>query len=175
VNREAGIVGGILGVLVGFAVVIASQLSMSPPTTSTPTPVVSPTASQVSEPSEPTDTPTGPEDPDGEEPSDNASDSSEDSWSPVAKDFAIGYALGAGSDPDQWRAQLAPYVTQAVAAQLADVDPDDIPPGEFVDYDVLDLDVDQVRVRVHYNEGWTLTLQLTTYGEHWLISDYEPN
>lgn len=116
---------------------------------------------------------TGPADDHAEDPDvDN-----EQAWKPVVTNFGRQFTNTTGGNRP-WRTRLVgdpnrPYVTDAVAKQLATVDVDNVPAGHYDSYQVVKTSTLEVAVKIDYHEGWSTILYLNTDGTTWQISAYD--
>ncbi len=157
----------IVGVLVAAAVVflvLDTDRTPSPTTTSAPSPQV-----RVGTPQQPSPSPTPTDFPSTSSPGAQSespwtqTEAARQVWAPVAVGFAKHYTL-ASKPPDvaTWRASLAPYGSDKVAAYLRTVSLDDVRTRAAYDgsYEVLKFDPDQVAVQITYNDGYALVLYI---------------
>lgn len=100
-------------------------------------------------------------------------------WRPIVVNFGRNFPNTSGG-ATKWRNRLIgnpgqPYVTDAVAEQLATVDIDNVPTGHYDTYRVLTTQSGtyQYAAVIDYKEGWSLALYLVTDGTTWQISAYD--
>jgi hypothetical protein len=94
-------------------------------------------------------------------------------WQPVATGFGHAFTRTEGRRPAEWRSGLRPYVTEAVGDQLAIVDVDHVPDGDFSGLEVAEYGEDKVAVYLHYDTGLTLVGYLIDDGSRWRLYAYD--
>lgn len=98
-------------------------------------------------------------------------------WKAVVTNFGRNFTDTRGGST-AWRKRLIgnparPYVTTAVAKQLATVDVDNVPAGHYNSYAIVKTSSLEVAVQVDYTEGWSMILYLNTDGTNWQIYAYD--
>lgn len=101
----------------------------------------------------------------------------QEAWQPVVEHFARNFTNTAAGD-QEWRDRLAggrtpPYVTDAVAQQLATVDVRNVPQGRYKAHEVIKTSAYDISVKVTYREGWSMVLHLITDGTNWQVYAYD--
>lgn len=94
-------------------------------------------------------------------------------WEPVASGFGRAFTTTKDKSAREWRASLAPYVTDKVREQLATVELRNVPKGAFADIEPAEYGDDKVAVFVHYDSGLTLVTYLILDGTDWRIYAYD--
>ena len=161
-------------VVVGLIAFLATWLSSTDATrpASSPTPTAATLAPAISGPAS-SATP-------GESHDDHAEDPDVDNeltWKPVVTNFGRNFINTSGGNK-AWRKRLIgnparPYVTTAVAKQLATVDVDNVPAGHYNSYAIVKTSSLEVAVQVDYTEGWSMILYLNTDGTNWQVYAYD--
>ena len=169
-SRGRIVIGFLTGTIATLTLLTLILFMSQRPTTSAPTSAPTPT-----EPSQAPTTPSLHEVDGGEDDHDAAGDEKA-SWEPIVLGFAKNFPTrpeAAGLTVSQWRSRLAPYVTEAVAEQLTEVDLAKVPRGRYAGYEVLTPGSYQIAVKVTYLEAWALVLYLISDGKRWRISAYD--
>ena len=169
-SRGRAVVGLLAGTIATLTLLTLIMFVSQRPTTGAPASAPKPTGCSQA-PTTPSPSSQGA----GEDDHDAASDEKA-SWEPVVLGFAKNFATTSeetGLSSKQWRAGLAPYVTAAVADQLAEVDLAKVPRGHYAGYEVLTPGSYQIAVKVTYREAWALVLYLISDGKQWRISAYD--
>lgn len=94
-------------------------------------------------------------------------------WEPVASGFGRAFTTTKGKTVGEWRASLAPYVTEKVRGQLTTVDLRNVPNGAYLNIEPAEYGEDKVAVFVHYDSGLTLVTYLILDGTDWRIYAYD--
>ena len=94
-------------------------------------------------------------------------------WEPVVEGFGRGFVDTRDATADSWQKKLRPYVTKAVARQLATVDLRNVPRGHYDGFEALTFEEDQVVARIDYREGWSTAAYLIFDGATWHIYAYD--
>ena len=109
-----------------------SQLVQSPVSRS-PTPTTSASATKLTTPSSgATDTDDGSSD----GPPYSQTYEAKQHWEPVVEGFGKAITMNKGSEK-AWLARLKPYATEEVRRSLANVDPGNVPDGQYGEYEIL--------------------------------------
>lgn len=164
---------GAAGLLVGVVVGIGAVISAWPIPFPTSPPQRGPSAAQPSAPPsspQPSEETTGTDTDETDQTDDTEEADDADSWESVIEGFGTAYAAGPQEDLTPWLTSLAPYTTDAVAEDLADIDGDTIP-DLYLGYTVVDSTTYQVTVNADFSGDAQRQLQLTTDGSQWLISE----
>lgn len=98
-------------------------------------------------------------------------------WAPAVDNFARNFTLTDGG-AQKWRQRLIgdpekPYVTDAVAKQLATVDVRNVPDGHYDGREIVKSSSYDFAVKVTYREGWAMILYLVTDGRRYQVYAYD--
>lgn len=101
----------------------------------------------------------------------------ETAWAPAVDNFARNFTNTAGGG-HKWRQRLLgnaekPFVTAAVAKQLATVDVRNVPDGHYSSHEIVKSSSFDLAVKVDYREGWSMILYLVTDGRTWQVYAYD--
>lgn len=172
-TRAVAILAAAVAVLLAVGVAIGATLNRAgdPPPAPTPTvPTATPSATQESYNPDAGDA--GDEDHE-----DGPPEVQEAAWAPAVENFARNFTNTAGG-AHKWRQRLIgdpkrPYVTAAVAKQLATVDVRNVPDGRYESREIVKSSTYDFAVKVTYREGWAMILYLVSDGRRYQIYAYD--
>jgi hypothetical protein len=157
----------------------ATSPSQTHPVTSTPISAPTPTAAEVSDPAAeggPSPLPSSEVQAHDASPGATPYSQTEQArrqWEPVATGFGRAFTNTRGRNTAIWRGSLTPYVTDAVADQLATVDLRNVPAGRFAGVEPAEFGEDKVAVFIHYDSDFTLVTYLILDDTSWRIYAYD--